>query len=131
MQANTAFDTYRELYFEGGVSSVYLWDMDDGFAGVVLIKKGAPPLTGRCGRNAVVLRYLVVFQSYCCTPWSLLLRGHCYLMVVGDGSKKIKGCWDSIHVFEAQEKSSGKNAHYQLTSTVMLWLEVCGPCSVS
>jgi capping protein beta len=37
-----AFDTYRDLYFEGGVSSVYLWDMDDGFAGVVLIKKSKP-----------------------------------------------------------------------------------------
>jgi len=38
--ANEAFDTYREMYFEGGVSSVYLWDLDDGgFAGVVLLKK--------------------------------------------------------------------------------------------
>lgn len=28
-------------YFEGGVSSVYLWDLDDGgFAGVVVLKKG-------------------------------------------------------------------------------------------
>ena len=47
-------------YFEGGVSSVYLWDLDHGFAGVVLIKKA------------------------------------------GDGSEKIKGCWDSIHVVEVQ-----------------------------
>lgn len=39
VSANEAFDIYRELYFEGGVSSVYLWDTDDGFAGVVLIKK--------------------------------------------------------------------------------------------
>lgn len=37
---NQAFDVYRGLYFEGGVSSVYLWDLDDGFAGVVLLKKG-------------------------------------------------------------------------------------------
>ncbi|GAA5964541.1 hypothetical protein JCM8115_003914 [Rhodotorula mucilaginosa] len=36
---NDAFDVYRDLYYEGGVSSVYLWDTDDGFAGVVLIKK--------------------------------------------------------------------------------------------
>lgn len=29
-------------YYEGGVSSVFLWDLDDGgFAGVVLLKKGA------------------------------------------------------------------------------------------
>lgn len=38
--ANNAFDVYRELYFEGGISSVYLWDQDEGgFAGVVLLKK--------------------------------------------------------------------------------------------
>ncbi|EGD75243.1 capping protein beta-PA [Salpingoeca rosetta] len=81
IQANQAFDTYRELYYEGGVSSVYLWDLQEGFAGVILIKK------------------------------------------VGDGSKKIKGCYDSIHVFEVQETSRGSNATYKLTSTVMLWLE--------
>jgi len=42
VQANEAFDAYREMYYEGGgVSSVYLWDLDDGgFAGVVLMKKG-------------------------------------------------------------------------------------------
>lgn len=81
VDANAAFDMYRDMYFEGGVSSVYLWDLDHGFAGVILIKKA------------------------------------------GDGSKKIKGCWDSIHVVEVQEKSSGRNAHYKLTSTVMLWLQ--------
>ncbi|EJD48883.1 F-actin capping protein beta subunit [Auricularia subglabra TFB-10046 SS5] len=39
--ANEAFDTYREMYFDGGVSSVFLWDLehDGGFAGVVLLKK--------------------------------------------------------------------------------------------
>lgn len=81
IDANQAFDQYREMYFEGGVSSVYLWDLDHGFAGVILIKKA------------------------------------------GDGSKKIKGCWDSIHVVEVQEKSSGRSAHYKLTSTAMLWLQ--------
>ncbi|KAL5013641.1 hypothetical protein ScPMuIL_007911 [Solemya velum] len=81
IEANSAFDQYREMYFEGGVSSAYLWDLDHGFAGVILIKKA------------------------------------------GDGSRKIKGCWDSIHVIEVQEKSSGKSAHYKLTSTAMLWLQ--------
>ena len=33
----------------------------------------------------------------------------------------MKGAWDSIHVFEVQEKG-GRNAHYQLTSTVMLYM---------
>jgi len=42
--ANEAFDTYREMYYEGGISSVYLWDLDDGgFAGVVLFKKVLAP----------------------------------------------------------------------------------------
>jgi len=81
IDANEAFDQYREMYFEGGVSSVYLWDLEHGFAGVILIKKA------------------------------------------GDGSKKIKGCWDSIHVVEVQEKSSGRSTHYKLTSKVMLWLQ--------
>ncbi|KAL2161563.1 hypothetical protein VTH06DRAFT_8125 [Thermothelomyces fergusii] len=41
IKANEAFDVYRELYYEGGVSSVYLWNLDDGFAGVVLLKKAS------------------------------------------------------------------------------------------
>jgi hypothetical protein len=40
VEANELFDAYRELYFEGGLSSVYLWDLDGGFAGCFLIKKG-------------------------------------------------------------------------------------------
>lgn len=40
IEANSLFDTYRELYYEGGVSSVYLFDLDGtGFAGAFLIKK--------------------------------------------------------------------------------------------
>lgn len=39
IDANAAFDVYRTQYFEGGLSSVYLWDLDDGFAGVILIRK--------------------------------------------------------------------------------------------
>ncbi|XP_062534985.1 F-actin-capping protein subunit beta isoform X1 [Armigeres subalbatus] len=81
IEANHAFDQYREMYYEGGVSSAYLWDLDHGFAGVILIKKA------------------------------------------GEGHQKTKGCWDSIHVVEVQEKSSGRTAHYKLTSTAMLWLQ--------
>ncbi|VDM66958.1 unnamed protein product, partial [Strongylus vulgaris] len=39
IEANAAFESYRDMYFEGGISSVYFWDLDHGFAGVVLIKK--------------------------------------------------------------------------------------------
>ena len=42
------------------------------------------------------------------------------LCTAGD-TERIKGCWDSIHVVEVQEK--GRSAHYKLTSTVMLWLQ--------
>jgi len=39
---------YREMYYEGGISSVYLWDLEDegagagkeaAFAGAVVLKK--------------------------------------------------------------------------------------------
>ncbi|OBZ72356.1 F-actin-capping protein subunit beta [Grifola frondosa] len=77
--ANEAFDTYREMYYEGGVSSVFLWDLDDGgFAGVVLLKKALSPAS----------------------------------------PTEPAGSWDSIHVFEAAER--GRQAHYKLTSTIML-----------
>lgn len=39
IKMNDVFDTYRELYYEGGVSSVYCWDLDDGFAACILFKK--------------------------------------------------------------------------------------------
>jgi capping protein beta len=81
IMANEAFDTYREMYFEGGVSSVYLWDLEDGgFAGVVLLKKTMSPTA----------------------------------------PNEPSGSWDSIHVFETAER--GRQAHYKLTSTVMLQL---------
>ncbi|USW54687.1 Putative F-actin-capping protein subunit beta [Septoria linicola] len=38
---NQGVDVYRELYYEGGISSAYLWALDEGFAGVVLFKKSA------------------------------------------------------------------------------------------
>src|SRR4051794_11447181 len=38
--ANFVFDTYRKLYFEGGYSSVYFWDLEKGsFAACFLIQK--------------------------------------------------------------------------------------------
>lgn len=40
--ANEAFDTYRSQYYEGGISSVYVWDVPSrpaAFAAAVLLKK--------------------------------------------------------------------------------------------
>ncbi|CAG8601564.1 4552_t:CDS:2 [Acaulospora morrowiae] len=42
-----------------------------------------------------------------------------YHTLVGDSVRKMKGAWDSIHVFKANER--GRNAHYKLTSTVILY----------
>jgi len=41
LQANQIFDVYRHLYFEGGYSSVYCWDLPkrDDFAACFVIKK--------------------------------------------------------------------------------------------
>lgn len=36
---NEVFEAYKTSYYEGGVSSVFLWDMDEGFAGAFLIHK--------------------------------------------------------------------------------------------
>lgn len=53
VNANDAFDVYRDLYYEGsGVSSVYLWDTEDdetldAFAGVVLFQKQTDDGSGR------------------------------------------------------------------------------------
>lgn len=59
--ANEAFDTYREMYYEGGVSSVYAFDIDDKFAVVVLIKKGKFSLS-----QAVSKLIQVLTQAFTC-----------------------------------------------------------------
>ena len=81
MEANTLYDSYREQYYEGGVSSVYLWDTEDsdavdggsggglgatGFAGCFLIKKA--------------------------------VAGHKYVD---------QGSWDSIHVVDGSFRGGG------------------------
>lgn len=41
VQFNEVFDSYKTCYYDGGVSSVYLWDLEEGFAGAFLIHKEA------------------------------------------------------------------------------------------
>lgn len=43
------------------------------------------------------------------------------------GPNEPSGSWDSIHVFEANER--GRMAHYKLTSTIMLQLKIQGETS--
>lgn len=99
--ANESFDVYRELYYEGGVGSVYFWDLDDGFAGVILLKKGAL----RTDSGLLSMLYIATdFQ---------------FRLGVTPGSQS-SGEWDSIHVFEATDRA--RMSHYKLTSTVILHL---------
>ncbi|KAL8972301.1 MAG: hypothetical protein Q9183_000630 [Haloplaca sp. 2 TL-2023] len=46
-------EVYRDLYYEGGVSSVYFWDLDDGFAGVVLLQKRTPKGSSEGGWDSI------------------------------------------------------------------------------
>lgn len=39
VQFNEVFDAYKTCHYEGGVSSVYLWDLNEGFAAVFLLRK--------------------------------------------------------------------------------------------
>jgi F-actin capping protein, beta subunit len=88
-------------YYEGGVSSVYLWDLEDGgFAGVVLLKKST--------RSSQLSFPLI---DPCLVPPTAMTPATPY---------EPSGSWDSIHVFETAER--GRQAHYKLTSTVMLQL---------
>ncbi|KAL8714771.1 MAG: hypothetical protein Q9220_001284 [cf. Caloplaca sp. 1 TL-2023] len=48
-----AVEIYRELYYEGGISSVYFWDLDDGFAGVILLKKATPQGSSEGGWDSI------------------------------------------------------------------------------
>lgn len=51
---NEAFDVYRDLYYEGGLSSVYLWQPEDGaLAGAILLKKQAKSQSSKGGWDAI------------------------------------------------------------------------------
>ncbi len=103
IEFNELFDAYRELYFEGGTSSVYLWDLDHGFAACFLIKKST-------------------HAKFCCPVCSI---ADITFLVDVEGDRYVKsGCWDSIHVVEAVENNSKSSATYKLTTTIMLSMSV-------
>ena len=53
-------------YFEGGVSSVYMWDLENGgFAGVVLIKKA--------GDGSKKVKVIHCFSCLLLSIWNIFL----------------------------------------------------------
>ena len=93
-EANDTFCAYREQYFGVGTSSAYLWDLEDGFAGCFLIKKGFPTITlekgSQTGRRRAAFLRLVAWRR-CGTD--------------AQHAKKAtlsSGVWDSIHVVEVR-----------------------------
>lgn len=105
---------HHARYYEGGVSSVFLWEQDDGgFAGVVLLKKCRPLAS--------------VLESFKATKLLIVLILRRFPALTA--SKEATGSWDSIHVFEANER--GRSAHYKLTSTIMLQLVTTGTTSTN
>jgi len=96
---------------------VYLWDQDDGFAGIVLMKK--------CTSTSPLPFYLHLLPTslpvfhHTNTPSSLLAL---------NPSTPSTSTWDSIHVFEATEPSRPTSpTHYKLTSTILLSLSSASP----
>ena len=140
IEANELFDAYRELYFEGGTSSVYLWDLEKGFAGCFLIKKSKLPLpillrvlcwiVANLSVRLLIL-YLMIFLChdhvfYYFHYYKFTFLSNAYPLIQGvTGSQFVKeGCWDSIHIIETLQSENPSKATYKLTTTVMLHMSV-------
>ena len=114
--ANDIFNGYREMYYEGGASSVYFWDLDDdAFAACVLFKKGALPLPSPPLPSPHPLPPLAVSFRGLCPTWppahardDATRRAH----PAADVETRIKGLnagnWDAIHVVEVKPGASGR-----------------------
>ena len=114
---NTAFDHYRQLYFDGGISSCYLWDTDSStnisFAGVILLKKTGYETKGGTG----IIDYNVTFCN------RLRFMKSSILLTLNALLWHLIGCWDSIHVIDVRERPNGLSAYYKLISTCILSLK--------
>lgn len=93
-QCNKACDTYRDLYFQGGVSSVYCWDIDEA------------------GQSFACCWCVVKDVKVGDIP-----NGHKLKQ-----NKKADLHWSEIHVFEVTRKAANKH-DYKLTSTVLVHID--------
>lgn len=103
-QANEVFESYCQMYYgrtnnEESISSVYLWNkgggiQEGGFAGCFLIQKQIPPNDDH--------------DSAWKTSTTTCLNGY----------------WNSIHVVDVNILSGGERVKYELSTTVLLSMDI-------
>ena len=113
--ANAAFDTYQGLYYEDGISSVYVWDMTVGKPNQKindLEKVNDKPnekITDDPKEDHLPNAFAVAILIHKRTE---------------DGDNLRQGRWDSIHLVEVESSfNDSDKAKYRLTSTVILDLD--------
>jgi capping protein beta len=106
LQANELFGSYREQYYDGGLSSVYLWpharpDDDDNTHG-----SAPPPEPGSPG-----------------APFAGCFLVHKDTSEGGQAEgEEEAGRWDAVHVVAVMPSASGGTTSYQLSTTVAVRL---------
>lgn len=102
--ANEAFDTYRSLYYEGGVSSVYFWDVPSSDADV---DDNADNHQG---------------QNWCFGAAVLIKKE-----AEGDDGPLRGGAWDAIHIIEGGVFPATSSLKLKLTTSIILHLDTAHP----
>ena len=106
--ANEVFDAYRAQYHEGGVSSVYLWTLEEDHPAPASASASASASAPAPASSAPLGRFAGCF----------LARKE----AAGSGSLR-RGVWDATHVIEVTpENPQGTRATYALSSSLTLHL---------
>lgn len=135
IHTNKAFEAYKNLYFGGGISSVYFWDTETPLAGANFHKPNVKKASSRADSIDLLP------DTFCV---AVLMK-----KIMRNLSEEFdaEACWDSIHVVTVKPCNStvttklqcggdgsplfGKQkhqnqhpqrAHYDVISTVLLWL---------
>jgi len=117
IQANQAFDSYRDLYYDGGISSVYLWDLADGFAGAILIKKAgdnSSPIKG-CWDSVHVIEVKVKPKVKSAT-YKLTSTVILWLQTTRAASGIMNLCGQLTRQVEKDEKINEKDANQHIVN---------------
>ncbi|KAI0978518.1 hypothetical protein GJ496_001547 [Pomphorhynchus laevis] len=102
--ANNAFESYKNLYFGGGISSVYFWENDSMVVG------GSDSGTNVSSASSLPRAF----------HGTILLKKALKNLSV---EIPAEACWDSIHAVSINERPGSKNnCHYKIISSALLWL---------